>query len=157
MGGHWPLPGVLSWETKDETPGPGTTCTINDVEEVGACSLPKLLNCSLFQTGPPAAHPIIFIHTAVHSHCPFLQHMSHLHLLKCPSPLHSISFRPTFPALSSKTTLCIHPLLCLCEALHEPTAQNSLLLPLCSGCTALSSDLVQPLPPMLDAKGQACY
>ena len=78
VGGHWPLPGVLSWETKDETSGPGTTYTINDMGEVSACSLPELLNCSLFQTGPPAAHPIIFTHTAVHSHRPFLQHLQRL-------------------------------------------------------------------------------
>lgn len=142
---------------KDETPGPGTTCVQCDIGEVALAAYPELLNCSLFQTGPPAAHPIIFIHSAVHSQSPFLQHLQCLLCIyeKSKSTLHSFSFSPPFQLCLPKQPL--HPPAPVSpgKALHEPATQNSLLL-LSAQDALLSPTTWSTSASYAGCKGQAC-
>lgn len=94
---------------------------------------------------------------AVRSHHPFLQHLQYLLSIYRNVQVRYTASHPSppFQLHLPKQPSAFNPFLCLCEALREPTAQNALLFPLCSGRTAfISKDLVLPLPPTLDAKGR---
>lgn len=122
-----------------------------------ACLTCSTVPCSqlvLLQPIPSAFTP------AIRSHHPFLQHLQYLLSIHRNVQVRYRASHPSPPfqlhlPKQPKQPSAFNPFLRLCEALREPTAQNALLFPLGSGCTAfISKVLVLPLPPTLDAKGR---
>lgn len=151
------LPGVLCWETIDKMPGFSSLCTMKNSQEVGPLISPELLNCSLFQTGFPTSHPIIFIHPCspltsllppAFPTSPF--HYQNFQILCTAPTAHHLLTPPHLSSVFSQHPSILNPSCVSVKDLCEPDAQNSLLFPLWShsACTAfISNDLVLHLPP----------